>query len=261
MKTVAILVALGCAQLAPTRVHAQDNPLVDTQTPLALAARQLEDGELVSAERTLRRFLLQPSAERAEAFRLLGLSLFYQERALEARAAFLDYLLLRPDAHLDPALVPPEAISVFEDVRARNFSEIESRRPKPKKKRYMLLNLVPGAGQLQNGDSAKAVVIGLGLGAAITANVASYYWLTKNCDKQTRVCGEPDEPSSKATDIQVLNQLSGATAIGIYVYAVIDGYLGYRSAERAEKTPTRDHMRVGVLPNSGGTAVQFSWTY
>ena len=54
---------------------------------------------------------------RAEAYRLLGLSLFYQGRRGEAYSAFLEYLFLDPDAQLDPFYVPPAAVSFFEQVK------------------------------------------------------------------------------------------------------------------------------------------------
>src|SRR5207302_6481925 len=46
---------------------------------------------------------------RAEAYRLLGLSLFYQGRKGEAYSAFLEYLFIEPDGQLDPFYVPPAA--------------------------------------------------------------------------------------------------------------------------------------------------------
>ena len=54
---------------------------------------------------------------RAEAYRLLGLSLFYQGRKGEAYSAFLEYLYLDPDAQLDPFFVPPAAVSFFDQVK------------------------------------------------------------------------------------------------------------------------------------------------
>src|SRR5262249_28652071 len=75
---------------------------------------------------------------RAEAYRLLGLSLFYQGRKGEAYSAFLEYLYLEPDAQLDPFYVPPAAVSFFDQVkkeaepklaplRAQKRAEIEAR--------------------------------------------------------------------------------------------------------------------------------------
>jgi tetratricopeptide (TPR) repeat protein len=54
---------------------------------------------------------------RAEAYRLLGLSLFYQGRKGEAYRAFLEYLYLEPSAELDPFYVPPAAVSFFEQLK------------------------------------------------------------------------------------------------------------------------------------------------
>lgn len=54
---------------------------------------------------------------RAEAYRLLGLSLFYQGRKGEAYRAFLEYLYIDPDAELDPFYVPPAAVSFFDQVK------------------------------------------------------------------------------------------------------------------------------------------------
>ncbi|MCP4449776.1 MAG: hypothetical protein GY811_31260 [Myxococcales bacterium] len=226
---------------------------------VALAGKQLERGEFEAAEKTIRRALLGVGNERAEAFRVLGLALFFQERLLEARAAFLDYLRSEPDAHLDPALVPPEAITLFEDVRARNLAEIESLRPRPKKKRYLLLNLVPGAGQRQNGDTTKGIIVAVGLGALLATNIGSYYWLKNKCDDVTRVCGDADEDDARgARDMQVVNQFSGVAAVGVYTYAVIDGFLGYRAAKRAESMRTRHHMGFDLLPTKEGARAQWS---
>jgi tetratricopeptide (TPR) repeat protein len=54
---------------------------------------------------------------RAEAYRLLGLALFYQGRKGEAYSAFLEYLYINPDAELDPFYVPPAAVSFFDQVK------------------------------------------------------------------------------------------------------------------------------------------------
>jgi len=54
---------------------------------------------------------------RAEAYRMLGLSLFFQGRKGEAYKAFLEYLYIEPDAELDPFFVPPAAVSFFDQVK------------------------------------------------------------------------------------------------------------------------------------------------
>jgi hypothetical protein len=54
---------------------------------------------------------------RAEAYRLLGLSLFYQGKKGDAYTAFLEYLFLEPSGELDPFYIPPAAVSFFEQVK------------------------------------------------------------------------------------------------------------------------------------------------
>ena len=54
---------------------------------------------------------------RGEAYRLLGLSLFYQGRKGESYKAFLEYLYINPDAELDPFYVPPAAVAFFDQVK------------------------------------------------------------------------------------------------------------------------------------------------
>lgn len=80
-----------------------------------------EYGDYAQASRLLSALLevgrFESAALRAEAYRLLGLSLFYQGRKGEAYSAFLEYLFLEPDAQLDPFYVPPAAVSFFEQVK------------------------------------------------------------------------------------------------------------------------------------------------
>jgi len=71
--------------------------------------------KLLSALVEVGRF--ESASLRAEAYRLLGLSLFYQGRKGEAYSAFLEYLYLDPDAQLDPFYVPPAAVSFFDQVK------------------------------------------------------------------------------------------------------------------------------------------------
>jgi tetratricopeptide (TPR) repeat protein len=80
-----------------------------------------EYGDYPQASRLLTTLLdngrLESPSLRAEAYRLLGLSLFYQGKRSEAYAAFLQYLYLEPSAELDPFYVPPAAVSFFDQVK------------------------------------------------------------------------------------------------------------------------------------------------
>ena len=85
------------------------------------ARSTFEYGDYAQASKLLSRLVQSGQFEsptlRAEAYRLLGLSLFYQGRKGEAHSAFLEYLYLDPDAELDPFYVPPAAVSFFDQVK------------------------------------------------------------------------------------------------------------------------------------------------
>jgi hypothetical protein len=138
---ILLICALLLAQAKP-QVLAQAKPQVPAEArPIAPAKRSGEEQrELPSAVESMNRArvtfeygdypqaskLLSALVEkgtfetatlRAEAYRLLGLSLFYQGRKGEAYSAFLEYLYLEPSAELDPFYVPPAAVSFFEEVK------------------------------------------------------------------------------------------------------------------------------------------------
>ena len=85
------------------------------------ARRTFEYGDYAQAARLLSALVQAGRFEtlqlRAEAYRLLGLSLFYQGRKGEAHGAFLEYLYIEPDAELDPFYVPPAAVQFFDQVK------------------------------------------------------------------------------------------------------------------------------------------------
>ena len=132
MRGLAVLyICCLVAAFAPSRAHAEDS----AADLISHANVSLETGDLVEAERAVRAIIGQVASskqERAEAYRILAMLKFNEQAVAEARAAFLEYLRLDPDAHLDPAMVAPEAITLFEDVRSRNLAELEAYREKPK---------------------------------------------------------------------------------------------------------------------------------
>lgn len=183
--------------------------------------------------------------DRAEAWRVLGLARFYLGDRDGARAAFLEYLELDPDGRLDPALVPPEAISELEHVRNEHAAEIAARRPKRHRRSYWL-NLVPVAGQWQNGDRGKMwFVAGAGT-ALLAANITSYVLLSRWCGGADDTCdeGQPGQPGysnhiDEARTARTINIASGVALIALYAWGVYDGISTYNRLEReeAEITP------------------------
>jgi hypothetical protein len=204
--------------------------------------RAIELGEAVVARGATRPDL-------AEAHRLLGLAHYFRGNTMIAEEEFLAYLRLDLDGRLDPALVPPEAIAFFEDVRARHAAEL--RKLRPRQRRYALLNLLPPGGQIQNKQYAKAWTIG-GLELALAAtNLTTYLVLRSWCHRDDNTCssGGSDIPD-KARKVRTINYVSGAALIGVYLYGVIDGFLGARASSRERAQPI-----VTAAPVEGGVVV------
>ncbi len=114
---LALLVALMLSQ-APA---ASDQDTRSAAEAMNRARVTFEYGDYAQASKLLSALVeagrFDSLQTRAEAYRLLGLSLFYQGRKGEAYSAFLEYLYIDPDAELDPFYVPPAAVSFFEQVK------------------------------------------------------------------------------------------------------------------------------------------------
>ncbi len=135
-----LAVSLTLAQQEAPQPEAESRPAVEA---LAKARGYFEYGDYPRASKMLSQLVevgrFEAPAQRAEAYRLLGLSLFYQGKNGEAYSAFLEYLYLEPDAELDPFYVPPAAVAFFDNVkkeaeprlapiRAQKRSEQEARK-------------------------------------------------------------------------------------------------------------------------------------
>ena len=235
---VVVLALVGLA--APARAD-----IAGAQDALAAGDydRTIELAESVIAARA------EAKADLAEAHRLLGLAHYFRGNTMIAEEEFLAYLRLELDGRLDPALVPPEAIAFFEDVRARHAAELNKLRPR--QRRYQLLNLVPPGGQIQNKQYTKAWVIGGAELALAATHLTTYLVLRSWChrDDNTCVSGGTDIPD-KARKVRTVNYLSGAALIGVYLYGVYDGFRGASRARRERAQPV-----VTATPLEGGFAV------
>lgn len=186
------------------------------------------------------------SADLAEVHRLRGLAAFFAQRLEVAEAELLAYLRLDADAHLDPATVPPEAITYFESVQAKHRAELRTlRASRAPRKRSFLLTLVPVAGQLQNGERSKAWGFGITLGALAVTNVTSYVLLRRWCREADGTCDRTGvDRSGVAKPLSVVNLLSGVGLGVIYGVAVFDAIIGYRRATHL--TPMLGEGNVGL---------------
>lgn len=121
--------------------------------------------------------LLADPEDLVRAYELLGLASFFLDRTDAARTWFERLIRFRPDARLNPVLVPPPAVAFFDDIRAALADEIAAMREalrrqqaeEEERRRRALLTQVRvetrvnsrlvaslpfGAGQFQNGDTA-----------------------------------------------------------------------------------------------------------
>ena len=178
-----------------------------------------------------------PPAELADTHKLAGVAAFYEQRLADAETHFVAYLRTEPDGHLDPALYPPEVREFFDGIHEKHRAELRAARPKAR--RYVMLNFVPVAGQLQNGDRTKGIVIGSLLGAFLVTNITSYLVLDKWCT-QTSMNGMTgatcDDASSNhfhaAQTLRTINLVTGVAAILTYAFGVYDGVNVYRQRTR-----------------------------
>lgn len=254
-----VLAAALVAAPAPVwaRVACADRPAggsVDAASRLARAQDRLAQADYAGAAALAgalaRDATMLACADRAEAFRIYGLALFFLRLPAEAEAALLEFLRLEPEAHLDPALVAPEAIVFFEDVRARHAGELATYKPRPRRRRYAALNLLPPLGQFQNGEPTKGWILAAAGGALLVTNVTTYVLLRRNCDDDTLVCSGG---ADKARALRSVNLVSGALFWGVAAYGVVDGFLVHRRLVERERLGPG--ARAFLVPATGGAAL------
>lgn len=237
--------------LGATTAHAQ--PSVEPAQILEAAASAYADGDYASTITLASQVAARanaPRADLAEAHRLLGLAYFYTGDRERADAAFFAYLKLEPDAYLAPAQYPDDVRAFFDEVRQLHEPDIAKSRPR--QRRYVLLNLIPPGGQIQNRDIGKAWALGSAEVVLIATNLTSYFMLRSWCRRDDFTCesGGADVPD-RARTWRTVNYVSGIALIGVYVYGVVDGYLGYRRDNREHAPPI---VTVAPLPEGGAVA-------
>jgi hypothetical protein len=263
MRLGAVLCACALAASLPAVARAGDNDRAAAAHSAAAILRDasaaLDAGEHQRAADLARGVLANPNVsapDRAEAWRLFGLASFFLERFPDAEQAFLAYLKIEVDGRLDPAVVPPEAIVFFEDVRARHAAELRKYRPGPERRRYRALNLLPPAGQFQNGHAAKGWVI-TGLGSlALATNIGSYVVLRQWCNESTGVCRSNGESRTEsARTMRTVNMTAGLVFAGTVLFGIYDGYRHFRP----NRPRARTSVQIAPAPGGGFASVSISF--
>ena len=227
--------------------------------PLDEALARFEAGEYEAVVGTLRAVVDagEPAdpVDRAQALRVYGIACVLTGRKVAAEGAFLLWLRLEPSARLDPSLVRPEVVDFFDDVRRRHVAdlllEVERHRP-----RSFALNLLPPAGQYQNGERAKFYVV-LGLEVALLAvNLATGITLYTDRNGMDGTFAD----SERASNLRTLNWVSFGALMAVVVYGVIDGFAVYGRINRKLLRDENNLMRAASpswRPSPSGLALEF----
>ena len=156
--------------------------------------------------------------------------MFLTGRAEGAETAFFELLRLRPESRLDPQTTRPDAVAFFEQVRLR-YAEPLRAAARASNRKTFAWNLLPPAGQLQNGYTARAITIGgielAALGTAITSFVLLKQWEGPNHTFPGR------EDQASAT--RIVNWTSVGVLCAAFIVGVIDGIAHY--SEPQDDTP------------------------
>jgi hypothetical protein len=180
--------------------------------------------------------------DRTQALRIYGIACVLTGRTLAAEAAFTEWLGLDPRAHLDANLVRPEAVAFFADVRARHrgelVREIERRRP-----RTAALNLLPPAGQFQNGQRTKFALL---LGAELALSALSVATFVALKTTQSPYGTFPDYDRAEA--LRATNWIGTGALVAVIVYAVIDGFVVFGRI-RADLAREEADLRAQAPPS------------
>jgi hypothetical protein len=236
----------------PKEPNAEETPPSAHQAPpttafaaLVRATAAYEYGDMsqvVEAVRPVAEGTLPANAsQRARALRYLGIGLFLTNRALGAENAFSELLRIDPSAHLDPTSTRPEVVAFFENIRHQQVKREMS-------SRTFAWNLIPPAGQFQNGHKTKGwIIAGVLLTSALTfstSRLLEYSWKhwDSTYDHDTRI-----------HDMRNVQYASLGLFGAAFICGVIDGLVNYY------KTPdeTTGSLSWKLSPQDGALRLTF----
>jgi hypothetical protein len=178
-------------------------------------------------------------SERAEALRLLGVGLYLGGRLDGAEAAFVELLELRPRTRLDRATTRPEVVAYFEDIRRRR-----------RRWRSRAWAFLPPLGQIQNGDTGRAWLLGSLELVSLAAATTTFVLLERWEGNDLTFAGHRDAfAPTKAVHLASAGLLAATYAAG-----VVDALLRHEREDDRESG-----LRVGlvVLPTAATLRVAF----
>ena len=179
---------------------------------------------------------LPEKADRLEALRVYGIACTLTGRRTAAEGAFLLLLREEPSTQLDPALVRPEAVSFFNEVRARHRAELLAAYRKNRRPYYWALDLIPLAGQLQNRQWKKAIVFGALELALLATNITTGVLLS-HYQQRDHTFGDRTSTFEPLRDV---NWISFGLLLGVTAGGIVDSFVvGARRTERDRQVEAR----------------------
>jgi len=195
-------------------------PATTAFAALVRATAAYEYGDMVQVVEAVRPVaegtLPSNTSQRARALRFLGIGLFLTNRALGAENAFSELLRIDPNARLDPTTTRPEVVAFFETIRHQHLKrELSSR--------VFIWNLLPPAGQFQNGHKAKAWIIAAAELAGVVGYLTTGLLLRSWYHPKTHEYDHSDHVPA----LRIVQYSSFGLLGASYVYGVIDGVVNY----------------------------------
>ncbi len=193
-------------------------------SPTTLLQRAMDlylEGQYQEAAEQLRPLVetrqLRDQADRKEALRAYGISLYLSGGASGAERAFRDLLRLDPAARLDPAFVRPDVIQFFERVRQKGRAELKEIVRQHGPQGSAAVNLLPPWGQFNNGHRTKGyTVLGgelLFSALSITTAALLFTWQGDTMEFKGR--------ESEYSTLKTINTISFAALATVLVYGVV----------------------------------------
>jgi len=207
---------------------------VTPDTVVSLVVRLYDDGFYERAELEARRALSADAAllssTRTELEKYLAFTLVAEGRNQEAKQHFIQALNLTPDLILDPILVSPKIIAVFEEAKSE-FKERQKKQIVPTSAVSSSVSwrvlVYPGWEQYYQGRVTKGVTLAALETALISATVVLDFKRASARDAYLNAI-EPADIESKYTTYNSLRKAEiyiAAVAIFIWIYSELDAFL------------------------------------
>jgi len=195
--------------------------------------------------------------------RLLGSSYVAVGNVESAKVQFKKILSIDPEVHMDPLSTSPKIVSVFHEAKAEFQAENSHVPPDtaaPSLVRFkhregvwvgpaLKSLLLPGLGQLQNGDEAKGIIFMSSEVLSVAGLVVSHVWYDE-ARKEYAANTDPEKMASLYDEYNRWYMMRNgfiATSVGICVVSSVDAIVGAYEREIAEGERT-----MGLIPIQGG---------